>query len=97
MINTRPYTKDEIKKILEIRAEKEKIKIEKEALEYLTQIGEKTSLRHAIQLLAPAYEVAKENKRERISVEDIKFVEERFVDVKRSVEYMKSLEEKFLK
>jgi TBP-interacting protein len=97
IINTRPYTKDEIKKILEIRAEKEKIKIEKDALEYLTQIGEKTSLRHAIQLMAPAFEVAKENKREKISVEDVRFVEERFVDVKKSVEYMKSLEEKFLK
>jgi DNA helicase TIP49 (TBP-interacting protein) len=47
--------------------------------------------------LAPAYEVAKENKRDKITVEDIKFVEERFVDVKRSVEYMKSIEEKFLK
>jgi TBP-interacting protein len=97
IINTKPYTKEEIRKILEIRAEKEKVKIEKEALDYLTQIGEKTSLRHAIQLLAPAYEVAKENKREKISVEDIKFIEERFVDVKKSVEYMKSLEEKFLK
>jgi len=97
IINTKPYTKEEIRKILEIRAEKEKVKIEKEALDYLTQIGEKTSLRHAIQLLAPAYEVAKENKREKITVEDIKFVEERFVDVKKSVEYMKSLEEKFLK
>jgi len=97
IINTKPYTKEEIRKILEIRAEKEKVKIEKEALDYLTQIGEKTSLRHAIQLLAPAYEVAKENKREKIVVEDIKFVEERFVDVKKSVEYMKSLEERFLK
>ncbi len=97
IITTKPYTKDEIRKILEIRAEKEKIKIEKDALEYLTNIGEKTSLRHAIQLLAPAYEVAKENKRDKITVEDIKFVEERFVDVKRSVEYMKSIEEKFLK
>jgi len=39
----------------------------------------------------------RKGKREKISVEDVKFVEERFVDVKRSVEYMKSLEEKFLK
>ncbi|MGC9200929.1 MAG: RuvB-like domain-containing protein [Candidatus Aenigmatarchaeota archaeon] len=97
IINTKPYSKEEIKKILEIRAEKEKIEIEKESLDYLTEIGAKTSLRHAIQLMAPAFEVAKENGRKKISVEDIKFVEERFVDVKKSVEYMKSIEERFLK
>ncbi|MDW8160313.1 MAG: RuvB-like domain-containing protein [Candidatus Aenigmarchaeota archaeon] len=97
IINTKPYSREEIKEILKIRAEKEKIKLEDEALEYLTDIGERTSLRHAIQLMAPAYEVAKENKREKIAKEDLVFVEERFVDVKRSVEYMKSIEERFLK
>ncbi|MFH7880850.1 MAG: RuvB-like domain-containing protein [Candidatus Aenigmatarchaeota archaeon] len=97
IINTKPYSKEEIKEIIKIRALKEKIKIDEDALEYLTNIGVNSSLRHAIQLLAPAFEVAKENGRSQITKEDISFVEKRFVDVKRSVEYMKSIEDKFLK
>jgi len=97
IINTKPYSKEEIKEIIKIRALKEKIKIDEDALEYLTNIGVNSSLRHAIQLMAPAFEVAKENGRSQITKEDISFVEKRFVDVKRSVEYMKSIEEKFLK
>ncbi|MEM5875538.1 MAG: RuvB-like domain-containing protein [Candidatus Aenigmatarchaeota archaeon] len=97
IINTKPYSKEEIKEIIKIRATKEKIKIEEEALEYLTEIGVRASLRHAIQLLAPAYEVAKEDKRNVVERKDIEFVEKRFVDVKRSVEYMKSIENQFLK
>jgi TBP-interacting protein len=60
IINTKPYEKEDIKKIIEIRAKSEKIKLSEDALEYLTEIGSKTSLRYAIQLLAPAFEVAKE-------------------------------------
>ncbi|MEM4461214.1 MAG: RuvB-like domain-containing protein, partial [Nanopusillaceae archaeon] len=97
IINTKPYSKNEIKEIIKIRAAKEKIKIEDDALEYLTEIGVRSSLRHAIQLLAPAYEVAKEDKRNVVERKDIEFVEKRFVDVKRSVEYMKSIEDQFLK
>lgn len=96
IINTKPYSKEEIGKILEIRAEKEKIKLSKEALEYLMQIGEETSLRHSIQLMAPSFEVAKENGREIVQKKDVEYVEQRFVDVKRSVKYMQEINEKFL-
>jgi len=97
IINTRPYEKEEIRKIIEIRARSEKIKISEDALEYLTEIGSKTSLRYAIQLLAPAYEVAKEKKAERIEKEHVAYVEKLFSDVKRSAQYLKEFEEQFLK
>ena len=97
IINTRPYEKEEIRKIIEIRANSEKIKISEDALEYLTEIGSKTSLRYAIQLLAPAYEVAKEKKAERIEKEHVAYVEKLFSDVKRSAQYLKEFEEQFLK
>ncbi len=97
IINTRPYEKEEIRKIIEIRAKSEKIKISEDALEYLTEIGSKTSLRYAIQLLAPAYEVAKEKKAERIEKEHVAYVEKLFSDVKRSAQYLKEFEEQFLK
>jgi TBP-interacting protein len=96
IINTKPYGKEDIKKILEIRAKSEKIKLSEDALEYLTEIGSKTSLRYAIQLLAPAFEVAKEKKSEVIEKEHVTYVEKLFVDVKKSVEYLKEYEKQFL-
>jgi TBP-interacting protein len=96
IINTKPYSKEEIKKIIEIRAKSEKIKISEEALEYLTEIGTRSSLRYAIQLIAPAFEVAKEKKGEKIEKEHVVYVEKLFVDVKKSVEYLKEYEKQFL-
>jgi len=96
IINTKPYSAKEIKKILEIRAEAEKVKIDKEALDYLTEIGTRTSLRYAIQLIAPAYEVAKEENSEVIKKKHVERVEKLFADVKRSVEYLRKFEERFL-
>ena len=58
IIGTCPYTRDEILKILEIRAKAEKIALTGDALNYLADIGEQASLRYAVQLLAPASEVA---------------------------------------
>ncbi|MFH8080935.1 MAG: RuvB-like helicase [Candidatus Aenigmatarchaeota archaeon] len=96
IINTKPYKKDEIKKILETRAKVEKIDLDKEALEYLTDLGEKNSLRYAIQLIAPAYEYAKENKVEKIKKEHLMYVEKLFVDISKSVEYLRDFEKKFI-
>jgi TBP-interacting protein len=96
IINTKPYSKEEIRKILEIRAKHEKVKMSEEALDYLTEIGVKTSLRYAIQLIAPAYEVAKEKKKEQIEKVHVQQVEKLFSDVKKSVEYLKEYEKQFL-
>ncbi|MCD6481192.1 MAG: RuvB-like helicase [Thermoplasmata archaeon] len=92
IITTRPYTKEEIRKILEIRMAEEKIKMEDDALEYLTEIGEKTSLRYAVQLMAPAHNIAGGNKKKKIGIEDIKEAEMLFADVKRSMKYLKEHE-----
>lgn len=46
IIRTLPYTLDEIKTILQIRARIENIKIDDEAIEYIAETGVKTSLRY---------------------------------------------------
>ncbi len=96
IINTKPYNEKEIRKIIEIRSKAEKVELEKDALDYLTQIGTKSSLRYAIQLIAPAFELAKEKKSNKIKKEHIQEVEKLFVDVKRSVRYLKQFEKQFL-
>jgi TBP-interacting protein len=96
IINTKSYGPKEIRKIIETRANSEKVDLEKEALDYLTDIGTKTSLRYAIQLIAPAFEVAKEKKSKKIKKEHIATVEKLFVDVKKSVNYLREYEKQFL-
>lgn len=54
IIRTKPYTADEVREIIKIRAREEKVSLANDALEELTKIGTEESLRYAIQLLAPA-------------------------------------------
>lgn len=97
IISTRPYVRDEIKKILEIRAVEEKVKISNEALEVLTDIGVESTLRYAVQLIRPSIEIARADGREEIGVKDIYEAKKLFCDIKRSVEELRKYEELMLK
>ena len=96
IITTRPYTRDEVRKILEIRAAEEKVKLSEEALEKLTDIGEQRTLRYAVQLLTPSHIIAKEDGRSEIMPEDVERAVKLFSDVSRSVEELERWKEKYL-
>lgn len=96
IITTEPYTRDEIKTIIEIRAVESGIMLSDDALEKLTDIGEQNSLRYAIQLLAPAHEYAKLRNSGKVTVEDVERASQIFVDVTQSSAYLKKWEEKML-
>ncbi|MEM4576940.1 MAG: RuvB-like helicase [Candidatus Nezhaarchaeales archaeon] len=97
IIKMKPYTEDEVREIIKVRAKEENVKLSDDALELLMRIGAETSLRYAVQLLAPSLELAKYRGRDSVTAEDVKQAYEMFIDVKRSVSYLKSYEEKFLK
>jgi TBP-interacting protein len=97
IISTRPYVRDEILEILKIRARAEKITLTDEALNYLADIGEQASLRYAVQLLAPASEVAEAEKSKKVTKQHIDRVRQLFVDVSRSVKHLQEFEAKMLK
>jgi len=97
IIKLRPYTEDEVREIIKVRAREEEVELSDEALQLLTKIGVEASLRYAVQLLAPSMEIAKINGRKSISSDDVKKACEMFIDVKRSVKYLKEYEEMFLK
>ncbi len=96
IITTEPYTKEEIKEIIRIRVRESNIEIEDQALDYLTEIGEKTSLRYATQLLAPASEIASLNGNGKVTKSEIERVEGLFVDVSQSSRLLKKWEQEFL-
>jgi len=97
IIETKPYTKDEIKEILKIRAEEEGVELEEGALELLTTIGSERSLRYATQLLAPAKVIAQGRGSKVVTKEDVEKVKGLFTDVRESARYLKEYEESFLK
>ncbi|MCE4625852.1 MAG: RuvB-like helicase [Desulfurococcales archaeon] len=88
IITTRPYREDEIRDIIRIRSDELEIPVSDEALERLTKVGVERSLRYALQLLEPAYVIARRKGRFRIELEDVEEASRLFADVKRSVEML---------
>jgi len=90
IVNTSPYEEDDIRRILEIRFDEEDVTVDGPATELLTKIGTETSLRYAINLIAPSSTAAKRRKSQTIEVEDVSKAFTLFLDVKRSVGFLKS-------
>ena len=97
IIKTTPYKEDEIREIIKIRAKEEKVELEDGALEILTELGVKQSLRYAVQLLTPSYIISKERNHEKIKAEDVLEASKLFISMKESSQYLKTHEESFLK
>ena len=89
IVNTSPYGEDDIRRILEIRFSEEDVTVDGPATELLTKIGTETSLRYAINLIAPSSTAAKRRKSQTIEVEDVSKAYKLFLDVTRSVGFLK--------
>ncbi|RLG95761.1 TATA box-binding protein [Candidatus Bathyarchaeota archaeon] len=96
IIATHEYDADSIREILRIRAREEKVTIENDALEMLTEIGSKSSLRYAVQLLSLAAQNAKVQKHESVTLEDVERVDSLFMDVQEATEHLRRYEDKLL-
>ncbi|MDW8082996.1 MAG: RuvB-like domain-containing protein [Sulfolobales archaeon] len=97
IIPMRPYTREEIREIVKIRSEEEEVALTSDALEALTDLGVRYSLRYAIQILRPASIVASKKGRSEVKAEDVEEVSKLFIDTRRSIEFIREFEEKLLK
>jgi len=84
ILRTLPYSIEEIVQIMSIRAETESLAIEDEALAALGAVGARTSLRYAVQMLAPSRILAETSGRVSIHPDDIAEVDDLFFDAKAS-------------
>mmetsp|Transcript_8467 Transcript_8467/g.18051 ORF Transcript_8467/g.18051 Transcript_8467/m.18051 type:complete len:456 (-) Transcript_8467:214-1581(-) len=84
IVRTLPYNSDEMVQILNLRATVEGIEVEESALRLLSDIGARTSLRYAVQMLTPARIVAETAGRTAIADDDVKEVDKLFLDGKAS-------------
>jgi len=96
IVNTVPYTLEEIHQILQTRCNEEGVDIDEKALAVLTKIGEETSLRYSIHLIITADLISKKRGGKQIEVEDIKRAYTLFVDKKRSIAHLHEYQEQYL-
>lgn len=97
IIRTLPYSRQEIEQIVKLRAVTESLQIEDEGLAALAELGTKTTLRYAVQLLTPASLTAKINERTSIKKEDVDEVSALFLDAKSSAKILTQNQDKFMK
>ncbi|KTG05916.1 hypothetical protein cypCar_00005988 [Cyprinus carpio] len=97
IIRTMLYTPQEMKQIIKIRAQTEGINISEVALSHLGEIGTKTTLRYAVQLLTPASLLARVQGREVVEKEQVEEINELFYDAKSSAKILQDQHTKFMK
>jgi RuvB-like protein 1 (pontin 52) len=90
IIPTHPYGPAEIKSIITTRVQTEKLSISDAAKDKVSALGEKISLRYALQLLAPASVLAEVSGRQgkQIQEEDVEECQDLFIDARRSAQNM---------
>jgi RuvB-like protein 1 (pontin 52) len=92
IIRTMPYSLEEIVQIISIRSETESIEVDEDALVAMGEIGARTSLRYAVQMLTPARIIANTSGRDAISNGDVEEVDELFYDAKSSAKVLAASE-----
>lgn len=90
IVKTVAYNQDEIKTIISKRANLENLVLAPEALDKLSQHGVNSSLRYALQLLAPAGILAKTANRTEIALADVEECEVLFLDSRRSMQVLEN-------
>jgi len=84
IVKTESYTREQVAKVVQLRANIEGLKLGEGVIDRLAIEGEKSSLRYAIQLLTPASILARLAGRDQIETEDIGEMSELFLDAKTS-------------
>lgn len=96
IIATQEYDPESIREILRIRSDEENVKLKKDALQSLTDVGSKSSLRYSVQLLSLAAQNAKTMKHEKVTADDVKRVDKLFMDIGEAAEHLRKYEEKMM-
>ena len=96
IIRTAPYVQEEMIQIIKIRAQTEGIQIDEDSLQHMGEIGVRTTLRYAVQLLTPSHLLAKINGRETIHKEDVEEISDLFYDAKSSAKVLTANKDKYL-
>ncbi|KAG7088344.1 hypothetical protein E1B28_012348 [Marasmius oreades] len=84
IVKTENYTRDQVARVVQLRANVEGLRLSDGVLDRLAAEGERSSLRYALQLLTPASILATIAGRSEVTEEDIGEMNELFLDAKTS-------------
>ena len=90
IIRTENYQRSEMQSIISLRAKTESISLQPDALDRLAEISQETSLRYALQLLAPASISAQMASSSQVLPEHVNDAAVLFIDTKRSTQIITS-------
>eukprot|EP00039_Didymoeca_costata_P024633 m.10960 g.10960 ORF g.10960 m.10960 type:complete len:456 (+) comp4354_c0_seq1:113-1480(+) len=88
IIKLLPYDTEDIVQILKIRSETESIPVSDEAITKLAEMGTETTLRYVVQMLTPAFILAKIEGHDVVGVDEIEEIKELFMDAKTSAKVL---------
>merc|ERR1711937_109694 len=84
IIKMLPYGAEDMSSILKIRADTESIPVEDEALVRMGELGAETTLRYIVQMLTPAFLLARIAGKESVTLDEVEEINELFLDAKTS-------------
>lgn len=96
IITTSPYSGDDMKLILNIRAKEEEVELLVDSLALLTKISEETSLRYASNLISVSNQIALKRRSDVVDIQDIKKAYSLFLDSKRSVQFLEQYSNQYI-
>ncbi|KAI7774697.1 hypothetical protein LA080_008004 [Diaporthe eres] len=96
IIQTQPYSADEIKQIISIRATEEEVDLSPDALALLAKIGQEAGLRYASNLITTSQLVAAKRRQKQVSVDDVQRSFKLFYDSARSVSFVAASEKRLI-
>jgi RuvB-like protein 2 len=96
IIQTQPYTSDDINKILAIRAQEEEVDVSPDALALLTKIGQEAGLRYASNLITTSQLISAKRKAKQVTVDDVQRSFKLFYDSNRSVSFVTASEKRLI-
>lgn len=96
IVSTQPYTADEIRQILAIRAQEEEIDLSPDALALLTKVGQEAGLRYASNLITTSFLLSQKRKASEVGIDDVQRSYRLFYDPIRSSKFVNTYEERFI-
>lgn len=96
IISTQPYSSDEIRQILAIRAQEEEVDLSPDALALLTKIGQESGLRYASNIITTSQLLSEKRKAKEVTIDDIQRSYRLFYDPARSVKFVSEFEKRFI-
>ncbi|KAL9038419.1 MAG: hypothetical protein Q9180_003148 [Flavoplaca navasiana] len=96
IVSTHPYSGDDIKQILAIRAQEEEVDLSPDALKLLAKVGQEAGLRYASNLIITSSLLSNKRKAKAVEIEDVERSYRLFFDPKRSVDFVTKQETRLI-